>query len=53
MFIGIASMASLRRSLTSAWLSPLACTEVDEQISSRRQPSAWHMASMDLAMSIL
>jgi hypothetical protein len=53
MFIGIASIASLRRSRTSASVSPVAWTEVLEQASRMRQPSAWHISSIDFAMSIL
>ncbi len=53
MFIGTASMASLRRSRTSASRSPVAWVEVDEQASITRQPSALHISSIDLAMSTL
>jgi hypothetical protein len=50
---GTASMASLRRSLTKASLSCVACCEVLEQASMTLQPSAAHISIIDLATSTL
>ena len=50
---GTASMASLRRSRAMSSMSVLAWVDVDEHTSSTLAPSAWHMSSIDLAMSIL
>jgi hypothetical protein len=50
---GTASIASLRRSLTQASESSVACVDVLEQTSSTFDPSAWHIVSIARAMSIL
>src|SRR5262245_22232046 len=46
-------MASLRRSATTASVSPVACVDVDEHTRSTGAPSAWASCSIDLATSIL
>jgi len=50
---GTASMARRRRSFAIASMSPLACVEVDEQISSTLAPTAAASSSIDFATSIL